>query len=392
MFRAISYRIALQFTAFVFILLLVNGALFLAADVESAKRQTDIRMDQTAKTIIERIRSSPAGFNIEIAPQMRERVRIINAEGQPVLIGAYFDGLPVETNNRVSRISISGEPHNVYTFPVERSGTKVGYIQMLDAGRPPSADLPLRALLYLIVSASISALTFSVGLFFARRSLKPAEEMMQRLEQFTQDASHELRTPVAALSSSLDLALRTKKFEQGIVSAKDDLKDISSLIERLLELARIDKALISTDDVDLSALTEKAAERSLAAAKTKHVTVERKIEPGIHVRGDASLLMQVLTNLLTNAIKFSNDEGIVTVTLAKNTLSIRDEGIGISMEDLPHIFDRFFQADESRSHGGYGLGLAMAKRIAELHGWTISVESEKGKGSEFKLAFSGKQK
>lgn len=392
MFRAISYRIALQFTAFVFILLLVNGALFLAADVESAKRQTDIRMDQTAKAIIERIRSSPAGFNIEIAPQMRERVRIINAEGQPVLIGAYFDGLPVETDNRVSRISIAGEPHNVYTFPVERSGTKVGYIQMLDAGRPPSADLPLRALLYLIVSASISALTFSVGLFFARRSLKPAEEMMQRLEQFTQDASHELRTPVAALSSSLDLALKTKKFEQGIVSAKDDLKDISSLIERLLELARIDKALISTDDVDLSALTEKAAERSLAAAKTKNVTMEQKIEPGIHVRGDASLLMQVLTNLLTNAIKFSNDKGVVAVTLTKNTLSIRDEGIGISAEDLPHIFDRFFQADESRSHGGYGLGLAMAKRIAELHGWTISVESEKGEGSEFTLAFPGKQK
>lgn len=392
MFRAISYRIALQFTAFVFVLLLVNGALFLAADVESAKRQTDIRMDQTAKTIIERIRTSPAGFNIEIAPQMRERVRIINSEGQDVLVGAYFDGVPVQTGNRVSRIFISGEPHNVYTFPVERSGMNVGYIQMLDAGRPPSADLPLRALLYFIVSASISALTFSVGLFFARRSLKPAEEMMQRLEQFTQDASHELRTPVAALSSSLDLALKTKKFEQGIVSAKDDLKDISSLIERLLELARIDKALISTDDVDLSALTEKATERSLAAAKTKHVSVEQKIEPNIHVRGDASLLMQVLTNLLTNAIKFSNDNGNVTVTLTKNLLSIRDEGIGISGEDLPHIFNRFFQADSSRSHGGYGLGLAMTKRIAELHGWTISVESEKGKGSEFKLAFASKQK
>jgi signal transduction histidine kinase len=104
----------------------------------------------------------------------------------------------------------------------------------------------------------------------------------------------------------------------------------------------------------------------------------------ITAKGDPALLRQVLTNLISNAIKFSKPEGgTVTVRLTKKALSIQDTGIGIAQESLVHIFDRFYQAENSRTNDGYGLGLALVKRIIDLHRWTISAKSTLDKGTTF---------
>lgn len=391
MFRAISHRIALQFMGFVFLLLLINGIIFLAADVENTRRQMQIRLSRTTQLVMERTSITESGITVTLPPVTREQVRIVNLDGRISYEGGFFADIPFKPDTGISAMVLGNDNYSVLTTIMEKNGKAIGYMQIAEIARFQAGELRLRVILYIMVSTVISALTFGVGLFFARRSLRPAEQMVQRLEQFTQDASHELRTPIAALTSSLDLALKSKKYEEGILSAKDDVKQISTLVERLLELARADKLLLQSEIIDLSSLVQTVIDRHKAPAAEQKVELISSIEPGVTVKGDASLVQQILSNLLSNAVKFrKKDGGNVTVTLTKDMLSVTDTGIGIAPDVLPHIFDRFYQADTSRANGGYGLGLALVKRISELHGWTASAQSTEGKGATFRISLRSK--
>jgi len=389
MFTRISHRIALQFTLFVFFLLLLNGAVFLAVDLGNAQRRSSMRLEGPVGQAVQQFASGMEVPPPELPPMMRDRMRIVNERGEVIFGGEVFTGMPFKAAKGVSRVEVQEEEYLVLTMPVEREGHLIGYVQFAGPERFPRGDLPVRILMFLCVSIIISALTYVVGLAFARRSLKPAKETMERLEQFTQDASHELRTPLAALSSSLDLALKNEKHREGILSAKEDLKKAVSLVDRLLELARLDRFVIETETIDFSGLIEDAVQRHRPLAAEKKVAIEASIEAGVSVEGDAALLTQIIGNLLSNAIKFSKPKGgAIHVTLSKHVLTVNDAGIGIAKSALPHIFDRFYQAEPSRANGGIGLGLALVKRIVELHGWTIDVESEEGKGTTFTVRFA----
>jgi signal transduction histidine kinase len=390
-FRRISYTLALQFTAFVFVLFLVNGTIFLLADFGNARRDMHFRMARTSQTIVQNALRSPRDIGATIPPMMRDRVRIFDALGRPMYAGALLADEPFTSEQGFQNKRINNEDYTVMTAQILADGRHGGYVQIAEIERLPLAGLPLRALLYLLISVAVSALTFMVGLFFSRRSLRPAEQMMERLEQFTQDASHELRTPLAAMSSSLDLALRNGKHEQGIRSAKDDLKQVETLVERLLELARLDSFAVATDRVDLSGLLEESADRLRPMAVEKNVSIVTDIRPGVSVNGDAALLRQVIGNLLMNAIKFNKQDGQINLRLTKDTLSVDDTGVGIDPASVDHIFNRFYRADASRTADGFGLGLALVKRIVDLHGWTIGVKSVLGTGTTFTIALSQKQ-
>lgn len=393
MFRKISYTIALQFTAFVFLLFLINGAIFLVADFQNARRQSEMRLGRTLQLISTQWDGNISQFPQAIPAMIRERVRIFDTLGQPVYVGGFFSGVPFLFDQGVSRMTVDGEQYGVLTAPVLGPRGVRGYVQVADVERFQRADISRRAFLYLLVSVGISALTFAVGLFFARRSLKPAESAMERLEQFTQDASHELRTPLTALSSSLDLALRNEKYREGILSAKDDVRNIAILIERLLELARLDRFVLQRVPVDFSELVEDSVAKHRIIAEGKRIDILAFIQPDVRVYGDAPLLRQVLGNLLGNAIKFSKASGgQVRVTLTGNELRIEDNGIGIDRKDQQSVFERFFQADGSRSHGGFGLGLALVKRIVDLHQWHVTVKSRVGEGSTFIVSFASRSR
>ncbi len=387
-FTRISYRIALQFTAFVFGLFLINGALFLVADINNARHQTESRLTQTAQSVLNLAQAYPL-TNLPLPPVIRDRVRVLDLLGRPLLTGGLFTDIPFSPKNGVHRFEIDHDQYRVLTSTILQNGQPIGYIQVADREGLQYGDLPVRVMLYLLGSLAVSGLTFLIGLSFARSSLKPAEEMVERLEQFTQDASHELRTPLAALNSSLDLALRNEKYREGILSAKEDLQDVSVLVERLLELARLDKLVVQQETVDLSGLVQDAVERHRPYAAEQGVTLTSDITEKISVKGDAALLRQVIGNLLSNAIKFRRPTGaIVKVRLTKNKLTVEDNGIGIAPESIPHIFQRFYQAEGSRTEEGFGLGLALVKRIVDLHKWKISARSSQGEGTTFTVGFS----
>ena len=387
--RRISYRIALQFTAFVFVLLLLNGALFLAVDLSNARRLANLRlMNWVTGFVNQNQRVSPESLGDFLPEMLRPRTRIVDVLGNPIHEGELFDDLSFSPQPEFAQAHLHGSEYTVFTAPIFQRGHIVAYMQIADTDRTLRRDLPERVALYLFLSGLISALTFFVGLLFARSNLKPVEQTMIRLEQFTQDASHELKTPLAVLGSTLDVALKTKKYKEGIESARQDLDGITVLVERLLELARLDAFALEIGRVDLSALVSESAEKFLHLADEQSITLVTDIAPNITVQADPTLVRQVINNLIANALKFNKPGGSVTVHLTKKDLSVTDTGIGINKHDLEHVFDRFFQAESSRSNGGLGLGLALVKRIVDLHGWKMSVESTAGEGTEFTVTFS----
>lgn len=384
-FRRISYVLAAQFTAFVFGLLLITGLVFLSADVAQRHGETRARLERQLLAIMNRPEGS--GFVSALPPFQRERIRVTDALGKTLFAGTLYNDIPFSARRRIVTVERDRESYDILTAPVYDGGQVVAYIQVAD--RSLQDDLSARVFLFLVVSAGISILTFGVGLFFARRSLKPAENMMERLEQFTQDASHELRTPLTSISTSIDLALTSSDNAQELQSAKKGVKDVTILVERLLELARLDTFVLKKESVDLSDLLLTIIDTYADAMHQKRIELQRHIARGITVQGDPTLVRQIVSNLLSNAIKFNRSGGTITVTLTKNMLSVQDTGDGITAEAMPRIFDRFFREDAARTNmrDGLGLGLALTKRIVDLHGWTIAVESKKNTGTTFSVKF-----
>lgn len=388
MFKKISQSLALQFTVFVLLLLLLNGTVFIITDYGNEKRQMYARLDHQMELIQNAIPDILIGKTNDLFIPHIERLRVMDINETTVFSGDLYEDVFFEPGNGFSRAVIGNEKFMLLTSPIIENDEIVGYIQIAEPEHTPLEAMTPKIVLTIVISLLISLLTFMIGKRFAKKSLQPAQDMLERLEQFTQDASHELRTPLAVLGSSLDLALKTKDYGKGIESAKEDLKQISELVERLLEIANVGHLALEKKSIDVSELLKKAALRFKPLADASAVTLHKDIAEGIRVESDLTLLNQIVWNLLSNAIKFSRSGGSIFIKLSQQSISITDEGIGIAKSDLPHIFERFYQVDRSRTKSGYGLGLSFVKKIIEMHEWNIRVTSEKNKGTTFEVFFS----
>ena len=227
--------------------------------------------------------------------------------------------------------------------------------------------------------------------------------MLDRLERsfeaerrFTSDASHELRTPTSVILAQAEYILEKERtvpeYAEAMEVVRNQSRRMSALISDMLDYTRMDQSerYSLNDEVDLSGLTEELC-RELALAGTDGVTLETRIDEGVAVTGDRLLLTRMITNLVGNAYRYGKPGGHVWVALTRSdggaVLEVADDGIGIPDGDKDKIFDRFYRGDAARTAGGTGLGLAMVKKIAELHGATVELESEVGKGSAFRIVF-----
>ena len=222
------------------------------------------------------------------------------------------------------------------------------------------------------------------------RGLEEQEELRKRLMS---DIAHELRNPVAVIKSHLE-AIEDGVWEptpERIRLTVSEVDRLSQLICEVEKLTSIEGAAhsLSVEETDASSVVEKAALVFDPLYKNKGVELKLDIEPGVMMQLDGAKMRQVVENLLSNALRYTDAGGSVAVTLVggekEMTVSVADTGIGIAAKDLPYIFERFYRTDVSRARtsGGIGIGLAIVKAIVEAHGGTIEVESEPGKGTRF---------
>ena len=212
------------------------------------------------------------------------------------------------------------------------------------------------------------------------------------LRDFTADASHQLKTPLTVMKSTIELARRSSPTPQLLDDLEEEINELSTVVGELqtLSLADADAHLAQRSPVSLSGLCRDAAEILEALGESRDVTLTAKIDHGVGVTGDAAALKQMLLNLGDNAVKYTPAAGKVFLSLwlEQNTavVEVRDTGPGIEPADLPRIFDRFYRG-RTTAHGarGTGLGLAIAKRIVEVHGGHIAVDSTVGEGTRFRV-------
>lgn len=288
-------------------------------------------------------------------------------------------------------------PAQGITLPVreeERNDELIGYVRASESLEGIYGTL--RRLDWGLGGGVVLALVLSGlgGIWLTHQSMQPIEKSFQRLQRFTADASHELRNPLMAIKSNAAVALKyaegiresdAEKF-QAIASATTQM---TALTEDLLLLARTDQAPPQKQDkVNLTMLLEELVQLYSPQAEIKNLHLKRQILEHLEVSGDAVQLTRLFTNLINNALHYTLDQGSIEIQThyqeSKILVTVHDTGVGIAPDQIEHIFDRFWQADRSRSHGsGFGLGLTIAQNIAQNHGGLITVTSQLEAGSCF---------
>lgn len=235
------------------------------------------------------------------------------------------------------------------------------------------------------------------------RLAKAFNRMMDRLEhsyeterQFTSDASHELRTPASVILAQTDYILEkdrpAEEYKEALEVVQRQGSRMNTLIGDMLDYTRIEQSAerYPFEPVDLSELVSETAGQ-MAMLRTNGITLHSDIDGDVSLQGNPLLLSRLLQNLISNAYRYGKENGRIDVSLKTENghpvLAVSDDGVGIAKEEQEKIFERFYRSDASRTVQGTGLGLSMVKRIAELHGANVELESEEGAGSTFRIIF-----
>lgn len=254
----------------------------------------------------------------------------------------------------------------------------------------------------IVINILMLAVGALVSYLLAERTLKPIEDNMEAQAQFVSDASHELRTPLTAIRTTNEVALRDKKLtleraREVIGENVQDITRLQELTDSMLGLLKDDAQQTLVQDVDLQEAVSDAMNAVVPQALKKRIKIEDAVEH-VGFQGDPHAITQLATILLDNAVKYSPPRSTISVgsshTARTLTLIVRDCGIGMDKDTLDQIFTRFYRADKARTQqdaNGYGLGLAIAKKIVDSHRGKIQVDSVPGEGSTFRVELPLKQ-
>lgn len=248
------------------------------------------------------------------------------------------------------------------------------------------------------------AVFFVISLFFSRWALRPVTHAWNQQRRFVADASHDLKTPLTVILANTSILMEhpersVASQSQWVESTRSVAKHMQELVEDLLLLAQLDEQTASSSRpaasanaepelIDLSDLVEGELLEFESVAYERGISLTQDLATGIAVRGDATRLRRLTATLIDNACKYASGTGTVSVTLRacgkQAELTVHNTGTVISPDDLPHVFDRFYRADKARSsESGHGLGLAIARAIAEEHGGTLTAASTEQAGTTF---------
>jgi signal transduction histidine kinase len=352
--------------------------------------------------------NAPAGIQMPARPPGSDRPGEGPHPRPPQMRGSFREAMlftpPGETV--LAGRSIAPELHDLRRTALLLSGVGAGILLLGLAGGWWLVSRAIRP----IENISATAVKIAAGDLSQRIDVGETESELGRLasvlnstfarldaafaqqQQFTSDAAHELRTPVSVMLTQTQTALTRERspaeYRDTLESCQRAAQRMRKLIESLLELARLDAGQQPMKQLrfDLAQTARDCAALVEPLAAARHVKIASDV-PAMNCVGDPERLAQVITNLLTNAITYSKENGDVRLCGEEKNgsaiLTVSDTGIGISARDLPHVFDRFYRADTSRTSGNTGLGLAISKAIVEAHGGEIEVSSQPDVGSVF---------
>jgi two-component system sensor histidine kinase CiaH len=238
----------------------------------------------------------------------------------------------------------------------------------------------------------------SLSYYLARRSLKPIEKAHEAQSRFVSDASHELRTPIAAMRLENELTLTDKNLtlkeaRKQLESNLEELDKLTALSENLLKLSRLENDSLQFKKVRLEDVMSQTIERLQSTIHAKQQKLSVDSFKNINIHGDLATLTEAFVTVVDNASKYSPEKSTIKIKKRKRDdrveIDIIDKGIGIEEHDLERVFDRFYRADQSRtknSQNGYGIGLSIAKATIEAHDGSIDVKSTPKKGSTFTIS------
>jgi len=240
----------------------------------------------------------------------------------------------------------------------------------------------------ILINIIILLVSAGLGYYLSGKTLAPIQEMMDDQYRFVSDASHELKTPITAIKTTLEVALRDKQLNlkesrETLSTSLEEVERLQKLAEGLLELTH-KKMVGAFVPINLAGVIKTTTKMIQPIAEKKKIKITTKI-PETIVMADESSLSRALLAIIDNAIKYSKSGSEIKIgSKTKERLikiNIADQGVGIEKENIKHVFDRFYRTDPARSMTGYGLGLSIAKQIIEEHGGTIEMTSTLGKGS-----------
>lgn len=272
---------------------------------------------------------------------------------------------------------------------------KSGYIQVQLSTKHYDDAVHQFAITLVLLAPFFALAVWLIGYFFSARASRPIVQTMDLLRRFVADAGHEFNTPITVIEASIETLYETLK-EHGlstdvldvVTRASARMKDLSN---KLMFLAKMEnpESVSNMTLVELNQALAPLKEEFSTVAAHKNIALNWKVTPPVMAVGNADSLRTLASNLIENALSYTESGGTVTVSVtsqpASVTLSVEDTGIGIPEESIGHIFERFYRVDKSRSRsvGGSGLGLSIVKAIVDNHNGTIKAESQVGTGTKF---------
>lgn len=337
-------------------------------------------------------------MNIELQSYKQTRVNLtLLYFGIILVIVAFFSTIIMFDQSReldrLERVRISWETGNaspVFQPIVEQRISQIESIVN---------EIKLNTVATIVVLDTFILLTaFIVSYYLAAQTLKPIMRIIHKQQQFIADASHELKTPITTIKAETEVVLKEPKVAQTAVkdyakSVLEETNSLSDLVNQLLQIAKSDNGVNHTEfqDVDITKLLSAEVEKFQLIAQARNIKLSANIQSKLKWQTNPDKFCQLLKIVLDNAVKYNKEKGSIKISAEadadKLKVDIADTGIGISKQDLPHIFDRFYRAATDRHEPGFGLGLAIAKQLCnELHA-DISVDSEPGKGTQVHIVF-----
>lgn len=238
----------------------------------------------------------------------------------------------------------------------------------------------------IMINCAVLAFGLVSSYFLAKWTLRPIEQAMEEESRFVSDASHELRTPLASIQMENEVLLRDKDatkddYRTQIKSNLEEVGKLRDMTDALLKLNRIEK--VDLTEIDVLPVVTDAVDRVARAAEAKDIAIDNQVQ-SFTTRANADALTEILVVYLDNAIKYSPEHSDIAIySRDGKSIAVKDRGHGIDKKDLPKLFDRFYRSDESRHSEGFGLGLSLAKRLAEQMGMKVSARNNRGKGATF---------